>query len=235
MFGEHRTDPVVRDHLRQWNRPRPAEDAAARRRADIALCAYFREQKYQGPDWECFVHHLLAYGLGRTRMRLAARALLPGRSYSGPAGAPGDLDELASDIVLAGFALFVKKGLVESGWSPHGGASLATYFDGACKLVFKSQYTRWCERHRRDATVDIAGLDEVLADTSPHADSSDLLDRLLDILTEVETTIFLLISEGFSHTEIAAHLDLTPRAVEGRVTRARQKVEPFRDRRRRTP
>lgn len=220
-----------RESLSRWSGgARRADDLEARRRADVTLCAYFREQKYQGPDWDYFVHQLLSYGLTRTRLMLASRAFVrdrPGRRYSMEGCSLDDLEELASDVVLAGFTLFVRKGLVGGEWSPTGGASLATYFDGACRLVFKDQYEKWARR-RLDSKVELHDqMDSLLLPSGRDEDGSGLLDRLTLVLDEDEVLIFLLTSEGYSQSEIGKRFGISEKAIGGRVYRARQKIAPY--------
>lgn len=226
-----------REILSQWSGGTGrGDDRGARRRADAVLCSYFRQQKYQGPDWDYFVHELLSYGLTRTRLLLASRAFVRDRRYPMLGCSLDDLEELASDIVLAGFTLFVRKGLVGGEWSPAGGASLATYFDGACRLVFRDQYQKWARR-RFDSRVELHDrMDSMLLAPGGGEDGIDLLDQLTAVLDEDEVRIFLLISEGYSQSEIGTWFGVSEKAVGGRVYRARQKVAPYLPRHeRRTP
>lgn len=231
------TGQFDRDSFSRWSGgTRRAEDRDVRRGADLALCLYFREQKYQGPDWDYFVHQLLSYGLTRTRLLLASRAFVRDRRYPMSGCSLDDLEELASDIVLAGFTLFVRKGLVGGEWSPARGASLATYFDGACRLVFRDQYQKWARR-RFDSKVELHDrMDSMVLSSGGGADGIDLLDQLTELLDEDEVQIFLLISEGYSQSEIGKRFGISEKAVGGRVYRARQKVAPYLQRHgRRTP
>lgn len=75
------------------------------------------------PDWDYFVHQLLSYGLTRTRLLLASRAFVRDRQDRGLSMAGGsidELDELASDIVLAGFTLFMRRVRLAASGPPPG-------------------------------------------------------------------------------------------------------------------
>lgn len=54
------------------------------------------------------------------------------------------------------------------------------------------------------------------------------IDRLInEILTEQERDVFLLRADGFSYNEIASLLNMTKKSVERSISRARNKIEKF--------
>jgi RNA polymerase sigma-70 factor (ECF subfamily) len=130
------------------------DDRQSRLAGDAALCAYLREQKYQGPDWERFVHELLAYGLTQTKIMLCVMGVVPSATRTGTLADRGDLDELVNDIVMSAFRLFVRRGLVGGEWVPGKGTSLTTYFNGACRLVLKEKCRDWRKRALKVAAED---------------------------------------------------------------------------------
>jgi DNA-directed RNA polymerase specialized sigma24 family protein len=220
--------------------PGDSDDAEARLHADAELCRRFREQKYQGPDWEQYVEQLLGYGISRMRLLVVTgiifeEKIMFGRTSrcSGLLGQPAEIDELINDVVLAGFAIFFRKGLIDGRWSPTGGASLTTYFVGACKLAFKDQYEARHKRHHR-----VADNEHLCNDLSPFLPErctmpDDHFEELLDLLTSVigveAMEIFKKIRDGYLQKEIAATMpNATEKSVERLIARARAKARPFR-------
>jgi len=201
------------------------DDRQIRLAGDAALCAYLRKQKYQGPDWERFVHELLAYGLTQTKIMIEVMGIAPTATRNGTFADRGDLDELVSDIVMGAFRLFVRRGLVGGEWVPEKGASLTTYFTGACKLVLREKSRDWRNRAQRSALEvphSLVPENGFRRDLGWHFD--DYFDRVIEQLTPVERRIFFLKSEGLSYAEVGTRLDLSERAVERRINRARNRI-----------
>jgi RNA polymerase sigma-70 factor (ECF subfamily) len=127
----------------------PDDDREDRLADDAALYARLQAQKFQGPEWERFVHELLAYGLTRVKATIGVmHIVLPVSGACIPASR-GDVEELANDVVLAALRVFVKCGLVERRWNPACGGSLKTYFVGACKLVLREKLHDWTRRAQK--------------------------------------------------------------------------------------
>lgn len=226
-----------RAFLRRWSGGRePGHDSLARRRADAALCEYFRQQKYRGPDWDYFVHELLSYGLFKVRALVASQGVfrkmrIPPMASELPAGTVGDVDALISDVTLAGFKLFLTKGLLERYWTPSGGASLATYFTNACRMAFREKYRDWRNQHGRLREVPFQDIDQFVPEHLNAEDgSSELLDDLMELLGESDIELFVSISEGYTYAEIGERLGISTKAVEGRVKRGRLKASVLRPR-----
>src|SRR5262249_8550976 len=85
--------------------------------------------------------------------------------------------------------LFVRDALIEGSWSPEGGASLTTYFVGACLAVFPNAFRRWHTEHQYWQRIDRCGLGQPSEDPSRNR-----LDQRFDqdpAETLVSTQIFL--------------------------------------------
>ncbi|MGM1060224.1 sigma factor-like helix-turn-helix DNA-binding protein [Saccharothrix sp. Mg75] len=208
------------------------DESAARARADAELCDLLRRQGFQGPAWDGFVDELMAYGVDRVRMLIATGYVVSDRTATRPAyldalrRRPSDVDELVDDVVLAGFALFVDKGLVGGGWEP-GRASLTTYFIGACRLVFPSALRTWLRRGARHS-AEVPVEDVAVVPVPGWHEETDhvqrVVDRLAEVLSPLEMRLFGLVGEGYDQAEIADITSMTVRAVEGRLRRARAKA-----------
>lgn len=102
---------------------------------DAELWLRLRAGGYQGPDWDRFVHELLAYGLASMSALIGSGIIFTESALLGRAvgESPGglskqDIDDLAGEVVLRGFRLFFERGLVKGEWSPSGGRTLVQYF-----------------------------------------------------------------------------------------------------------
>ncbi|USX49078.1 ECF-type sigma factor [Lentzea sp. HUAS12] len=219
--------------------PSEFAETGSRLQGDAELCRRLRELKYQGPEWEEFVDALTSYGIARLRLLISTGVIFEedtvfGRTqrYSGLLDQPGEADELIDDVVLAGFAIFVRKGLVGRQWDPAKGASLTTYFMGACKLAFRDVYQARRRRHRR-----VFEHEHLCDDLSPFLfdhetlnddDCEELLDQLTDVLGGEVMQMFGMVRDGYLQSEIAEHFGVTAKTVERRIAHARAKVRGFR-------
>ncbi|WP_344501140.1 hypothetical protein [Dactylosporangium maewongense] len=144
-------------------------------------------------------------------------------------------DALAIDVISRAVEDFYHRAVLDRGWKQDGGASLRTWFIGACALNFPRAYQRW-SRARSDRIGELAvryglDLDEVgahLAGVVPDPervviDRSDLR-AMIDMAQPTTKVILGLIMQGKSQAQIAGELGLTLRAVEGRLYRFRQRV-----------
>lgn len=131
---------------------------------------------------------------------------------------------------------FRQRALIERGWSVEGGASIATYFMGACAYDFPNEFRRYRageERYRRsgqrqqelyEAPVSrLRVAEEVLGNL-------EVLEHLAQIPDERMRAIVALTIDGYSQEEIHLLLDAASvRAIEGVIyrwrTREKQKRE----------
>jgi RNA polymerase sigma factor (sigma-70 family) len=148
-------------------------------------------------------------------------------------------EELCAETVARALKNFRDQALAGRGWHPDGGASLTTFFVGACMQAFNNEFRRWSRHERRwghsrssepQNLIDRGGeLAEVqrgphlFADPARAAADEDHMHRVLNELIDVERAIVVLTDEGYSQEEIGEVLGISERAVEGRLYRLRQK------------
>jgi RNA polymerase sigma-70 factor (ECF subfamily) len=230
-------DPTARS-LRPIGRETGIPDELA---ADAQVIEYYRNLHFRGREWEEFLSGMHSFGIARINALLASGAIfakaskLTKRNIYQDQHRIQDCDraELVSDSVHAALLSFIAKGIVRGGWSPHGGASLRTYFANACVLSFTDVYKSWRKAQLTNLPeVAFEHLDQVearvVAATYRDETGLDLLNDALDRMSKEEIDIFTRIVQGYTQEEIALKLGRTERAVEGRIYRVRQKLRDLR-------
>ncbi|MUL69608.1 MULTISPECIES: sigma factor-like helix-turn-helix DNA-binding protein [unclassified Mycolicibacterium] len=148
-------------------------------------------------------------------------------------------EELCAETVARALSNFRAAAVAGVGWNPDGGASLTTFFVGACVQAFNNEFRRWSRHERKwghnravdpqellkrgDALAEVQRGPHMFPEPARMAADGDHFDRVFAELTDVERAIVQLTDDGFSQDEIGEALDMTPRAVEGRLYRLRQK------------
>ena len=206
--------------------------AAERLRVDGVLVQHFRESGLAGPRWDQFHRQLLGHGLTIVTKLVRSGAMFSrcgrhGRHLHQETIAPQEAEELASDAVFEGFVYFCERGLLGRQWSIDHGQPLSEYFVNACVLAFPNVYRRWQTRMNSWRDVDLldsfAALEQVVTRGTPEdaVVEQHAADDAFAKLSEDSRRLLILHDQGFSHAEIAELTRLTPRAVEGRIRRAR--------------
>jgi DNA-directed RNA polymerase specialized sigma24 family protein len=119
-------------------------------------------------------------------------------------------------------------------WDASKGASLRTYFIGACLLNFGKVYNKWWRgkvidlgMQRIDPTDAehplVAVPDDRAIDPCDHAVARDQADRALAELDPQLRPIVALLADGYSQAEAAEHEGVTRKSVERRLARHRHK------------
>ncbi|MFC0439661.1 sigma-70 family RNA polymerase sigma factor [Kutzneria buriramensis] len=140
-----------------------AADRIARLQADHDLVEELRADGFDSRGYAVFTQTLADYGLPviqawirrRDIFRLTAKRGRPvtcsdelrerlSRDFD-------DRQELASMVVARALVHFRDLALVRGGWSPQGGASLTTFFIGACIQVFPNEFRSWVKQYDRGA------------------------------------------------------------------------------------
>jgi DNA-directed RNA polymerase specialized sigma24 family protein len=201
--------------------------------ADIELIDRLMWAGYQGPEWERFRTELARYGIvvlaswiksGRIFVQCAQRGV---RGLRRRPGLVDDALELAGETNASALSYFRAKVLVPRVWNPTRGASISTFFVGACVLHFPNVYRRWL-REAGDEQLHPTDRDPalVLEDDSLYARP----DRQVELVNTVDNAvrdpmlreIFVLEAKGYTKDEIAAKLDTTAKAVESKLYRFRE-------------
>ena len=225
--------------------------------ADLETLNDLALRNFEGPKYAMFVNALAAYGYPVIRSWLRRGVIYEFCARRGRPATPTEHDrvflsdprsdseaaderrELALETNARAVGAFREQVLLTGSWSFEGGASLKTYYVGACLLQFPNVLSTWStERQHRSFTTTIASdLDDFLECTSQW----DALDRTLDhdpamavvgqlaVAAELEAmpqrtreAAGRLLLLGASYAEIAADLGITERAVEALFYRYRK-------------
>jgi len=242
-----------------------AEAAAAasnllRLRNDTALYDELAAQGFTGWKYDMFRGELAAYALPVIRSWIRRGLIF---AYCKQRGRPvtateldrrdlaEDYDErvgLAHETVAAALNLFHDEALVGGGWSAKRGASLTTYFVGACVGEFAGIYRKWhtARRRWRGAMGIDGGGEPVLAHLVLHPTTGEdpaeqvtsreavraMLRRMPDPVEEVLSRV---VWEEKSHAEIADALGTTEGAIGAHLYRYRTELRRRRNERRKQP
>jgi hypothetical protein len=196
--------------------------------ADVELLSRLMWAQYDGPEWRVFRKALAQYGVvviekwifsGRifAECRRKGFGTLRRRRVN-------DRDEalgLAGETVARAFLFFRDRVLVRGVWDPTMGASVRTYFIGACILHFPNVYSRslgseWLVQARQEIEF------ETLRDANRFSRPDSRVELASDfhaIGDRRTQDIVLLTAEGHSQKEIAAALKTTRKAVEMKLSR----------------
>lgn len=222
---------------------------------DEALVARLRGDGFAGRRYALFTAALAGYGLPVT-IALIRRGeiftLVAGRNraveasadlrehLAGPRGRD-DREELASETVAVALRRFRQDVLLPGRWSTEGGATLNTFFVGACLLAFPNVFRAW-RKHEYEPRRHLWALPELPVDTGPSrtaatedpamaATNHALLADALALATDdrVRQAVFeLAVLGGREYQEMAADLDMSEDALKQALSRYRRRV---RDRR----
>lgn len=201
--------------------------------ADRVLLDHLMFRGYRGREWDEFVDVLLRYGI--TVVRSWART---GVIFSHCAvrqrpccarQAITDHDEaqgVAVEAVAAAWRYFEPNVIHRRRWVPDKGASIKTYFVGACILFFARAYDRWY-RHERQHDLIVAPIEQPAVDDAVipgrRYHQGQALEQLLGDAPPLTATILRYIAyEGLTYVEIAELCGTTVDAVKQRVVRFRR-------------
>jgi DNA-directed RNA polymerase specialized sigma24 family protein len=149
-------------------------------------------------------------------------------------------DALVIDVITRAVKDFHRNAIMRSRWRANGGAALRTWFIGTCALNFPRAYVKW-SRERADRLARVAGwhgldLEEIggqvanLASVADTAVLRDELKALIDLAKPDTKTILGLLMQGMTQAQVAAELGLTPKKIERRLWRFRQRVREDQER-----
>lgn len=209
--------------------------AADRLRVDGVLVQHFRESGLSGPRWDQFHRQLLGRGLTIVTKLVSSGAMFSRSGRNGRYLQQQEIprleaEELASDAVYEGFVYFRDRGLLGREWSVEHGQPLEEYFVNACVLAFPNVYRRWQTRTHGWQNVrlvdTLASLEHVVTEGTPEdaVIEQQIANAAFATLSEDSRRLLFLHDQGYSHAEIGELMRLTPRAVEGRIRRARLAV-----------
>ena len=231
-----------------------ADERFDRLAGDRELAAALQAGGYRGRNYELFANEIAKYGWAVIRGwiykgQIRSEVKRKGFGALDPEPRLGsmieDAESLADETVVLALNAFRDQVLVPGKWDPAKGASLRTFFVGQCLLQFSNVYKRWrreelrsyAEPHAPPHTTDWVDEFEgdlsapVAPDASEAAYIKDELRRAFGSIKDerVRSAFYLSVTHGFTHAEIGEKLDMTAKAVESAIARARQQVRENRE------
>jgi hypothetical protein len=217
----------------------------ARRQADRELIDALARDHFDGPGQKMFETELAAYGYpvmmawtrtGEIFKKVADRGRPLDFGDTGPGWCRDDRCELSSETVARALEYFRNKVLLAGMWDHTRGATIRTYFVGACLFQFPNVFQRLrAERRRWDSLITDAlddpdtfakigslhGSDDPAHIAMTRHEIEQVMAELAD-KDPVLHRIAILRLLGYTDAHAAALSGLTPRAVEGHWYRYRR-------------
>jgi DNA-directed RNA polymerase specialized sigma24 family protein len=188
---------------------------------ELQLCGF------EGREWERFRNRLARYGFQVIRawcvngriFRECRRKMGP-KSPRAPKRALSldEAAEVAAETVARALNYFVDEVLRRHRWDPRKGASLSTFFVGACILSFPNELSRL----RAEYKPLPLGPGEDIPHTVFSADAIIAAREVLDAMKPRARTVVLRHGAGFTYKEIAQRTGLTVKGVDTLLTRRRR-------------
>ncbi|MGW7304268.1 RNA polymerase sigma factor [Streptomyces sp. NPDC054835] len=246
---EHAELPV--DHLAfldaDLGGDQTTHDRVRRRQVDGQIVEILRQDGFTGPRYEKTVTRLTTYSYNvMSKWAANGDIFTKARQVGRPVPADKitltwsleDRQAVVTDSVLGGLQVFHDYGLVGGRWSPDGGAGLDTYFVGAVIRAFPRIYIRWYDTHIKGQAElsrpagahsfndSFAFLpDQQATDPTHHAVTNDMLRRVLPLVEDPQIREALgWRSLGYTQAQAAARVGMTPKALERRMSRLRDRL-----------
>ncbi|MEV6758219.1 sigma factor-like helix-turn-helix DNA-binding protein [Streptomyces sp. NPDC051214] len=199
------------------------------------------DDAFAGPRYARFAEELARYGISVLQgfmctgwvFVLTARLGFPlhptEREQAELAANPELRRDLATMTVAQTLPRFRAEALLGGGWKPTG-ASLTSYFTGACLRVFPNEFRRYRTAQRRwDRSWELAKAWGEPRNDAANTEAALGAARVQDILRSLEPrprAVLLLTAQGYSQAEIAEILGFSSaKAVEGVLYRLRQRAK----------
>ena len=217
----------------------PAEtDRPEPKQSDSEQVDKLRRSGFQGAAWQEFAEELFLFGqrvlrrwfgdgtiVGRCRDRKLLSSSTTWRLWS-----TSDQHDLLMDTLMNSVAAF--REVLRSGyWDPSGGASLRTFFVGQVLIQFARAYRRFLSDQEQIVLVDPERLfrrGDVSGWTEPErvaVVNAEIRAKLTGLSSPRSRQVVVLNAFGYSDREIGSILGMSVRAVEGRLRRARKKLQ----------
>lgn len=233
----------------QYDEIADREERVIRLAADRAAFERLLAGEFTGPDWDRYAEALAGYGVAVMKAWLCTGYIFALSSAKNRPVKPTDEDrealrttptlreDIAHAVVVQGLILFRTTALAGKGWNPEGGASITTYFMGACVLSFANEFNRHQRSEHRwrmgsqaapSRLPDEANSMWSTSDSDPAGIvvGNDSVARLMDSLSTREKEMLKLRLEGYEFAEIAEITgDKSARKVEGVLYRMRKKFD----------
>lgn len=218
-------------------------DASGRRRIrgstrPADLLEEMAAEDWRGPRSEAFASDLWIFGwdvirglVGSGRIGSIPATLpalvLPPEAWFVLGDSTEEREQVVLDTLIKTIPTFIRS--LEAGrYEPKRGASLETFFVGACGIQFRDVAKSWHTRqHRRQYELGAFDWDGVFggmpsADVERRIDMRRLVAAILkDVSPQQRIVLVHCLLEGRSHGEVAEMMGVTSRSVEGHLYRAR--------------
>jgi DNA-directed RNA polymerase specialized sigma24 family protein len=215
---------------------RLAAESLERRQADLELRDELARAGFRGPGWDRYAWELARYGYavmmawletGEIFTQCAAKGCNLGSPT--PEWTIDDQVGLVNETVAWAVHSFRQHALIEGKWTPKGGATLKTYFIGACIFAFPNAYRKWLTD--RATLQQLASFEyDVVDRSSPLQDPGEMAVTWLHIqegfnnIPDHRTKCAVLLQEmGYTYTEIGEILQISSRAVDGLIRRQHER------------
>ena len=226
-------------------RLRAIAENLVRREEDQELISKLAKSNFEGVAQEQFEAELAAYGypimMAWTRTgEIVRKSARNGRPLIIPSGGLGwsseDRSELSSETVARAVDFFREKVLRAGAWDHTRGATVKTYFVGACLFQFPNVYQLWQAERRRWDNLPIVSIDDpgipgllyqvpgaedteyrVIARRQLQQVMAELGDKYPDLHQVVKMWL-----DGYTDAQAAGLLGVTPRTIEGQWHRFRR-------------
>jgi hypothetical protein len=215
----------------------------ARRRADHEIITKLRARNFEGPLYEYFAAQQAAYALPvlmswmRTG-KIFRKCKEKGRPVPESARWEWDRDDrlgLAHLTVAKALTVFRERVLVPGVWDPRRGATIKTYFVGACLLQFGNFFNECTNERRRWGspalleTVDDDTFAQPLTADATERDPAAIVamrDRFGRAFNQMPNDLkkaLKMIYEGHTYEEAAAEIGINAEALGARLRRFRNR------------
>lgn len=217
------------------------DEQRARLAADADLFESLRADGFTGPGWDYFANELARYGLavisawirkGLIHTRCGARGIRATRLDPAVAGDRTAVASIANETVAEALVMFRDDVLARGKWDPAKGASLRTYFIGACLLRYPNAATGWVRQHHHPEQSDDPTV--LMARIEPGAALPPVEDDVIRSLTAQEilrgatneraARTLALDACGYARAEIAADLGISEASVASILKRERARA-----------
>jgi DNA-directed RNA polymerase specialized sigma24 family protein len=228
---------------KQARQARRLRESIERRTADRALLQNLASGGFAGRHYDEFVTELVRYAVSVLRAWMYSGYIFKLLDKRGFGLHPDDVElealhhdiDLRQDLAMMTVALalprFRQQALIEGGWTFEGGASITTYFMGACAYNFPNEFRRWRTSNSRQDRAIAKQRNLSIETAHPSVESTVLgnervIDHLAAIKDDKTKQALLRTMDGYTQEEIAELLDeASARAIEGLMYRWRQKAK----------
>lgn len=230
------------------NEPPPAGGSVLPEWTDAELIQQLRLAGFAGDEWRAaeavlvavaiaVLHDmLLGETLARKSMALHRPVVPTAEECAALRREPEDRADLVHAAVVDGIRVFRRLSLEGSGWDPERGASRLSYVVNGCVLALANPFRAWRTQRRRAIHTDV--LDDDSADRLASSEPDPLMHvlakegrvALLASMSEpLAKAVRLWIDTGWPWVRIAAEIGISPRSLEGYLSRWRHQHQQQKD------